>query len=477
MEDSPRYGVGQVCKPMKMKNLVFALGIAGLVWGCGGGGGGTAVTTGSVRTFVTDGMDDNLQVWVKIYSIKLTSATGTVTLFDDANGQILDVRSLRDASGQRFSLINSKSIPTGTYTGATIVVSKDFSVLPNTGTSTLTAKQFSDDGGGKKNITVTFSPSLTIGSGTNNVVLDFDLASWTDGATVSPVVKHERTHSGLDDKNRHEDEDYHGVVSGLTGTAPVQSFSMGFGTGTITVVTSASTNIFTQSGTASSSMANGQRVEVVGAFNSTTGNLEATSIKIEDESSDHHRSPEIQGTADNLNETAGTFDITIEEAHNFIPSKSTYPVQTDSSTVFRSHAGAIITKTEFFAFAATHRVEVEGTVTDGTFIARKAKVEDGGGDGSEDSLEAKGTPSNVNSENSTFNLALLEWSGFNGSSGQSVKISATNATIYENDGGDEINAATFFSAITSPAGITVKVHGHWTDGGIEASRLRIRSNR
>jgi len=454
---------------MKLKHVLFLGALASLLSGCGGGGGGGgSAATGTTRLFLTDGLDNNQQVWVKVYQVRLDSTV----VFDDSVGKVIDVRALSDATGKRFSLLNTKDIPAGSYSTATVVVDKSFVVFP-VGATFGTNKQFSDDGGGKHNILVNFAPAVSVVPGSSNVVLDFDLASWTDGATVTPVVKRNSDDTGINDVTRHEAEDYSGTVASLAGTSPVQTFTMNSGGGTVNVSTTAATVIYTQAGATSPALANGTKVEVFGTYNTTTGNLEASKIKIEDESG-HENDAEVKGMTANADPDLKTFEISVDEAHSFVPGKSIYTVVTNSSTTYRSASGAVITAADFFGLWVDGMIiEVEGSVDgSGNFAARKVKIDNSGGDGTEDNIEIKGSPSNLNSNAETLTIALTEWSGFSGSAGKLVNVITDGSVIYYDKNGDSIDSDTFFTSAAT-AGMRVEAEGHWSGTSLLVSKLKL----
>src|SRR5256885_1881247 len=101
---------------MRLSHLTCLLALLFAVAGCGGGG--TASGSGSSAAgavFATDSLDNHAHVWVTIQKIVLLSATGDVTAFDDPNGVAIDLRSLQDPNGARFSFL--ANVPQGTYTG------------------------------------------------------------------------------------------------------------------------------------------------------------------------------------------------------------------------------------------------------------------------------------------------------------------------------------------------------------------------
>jgi hypothetical protein len=96
--------------------------------GCGGGGGTAGpppVTgTGSVGIFVTDAFSDDFDhVWVTIHKVELVAPLAEPeTVFDDAEGQIIDLTTLRDAAGQRFAFLAVGQASRRTHTAVRVTL-------------------------------------------------------------------------------------------------------------------------------------------------------------------------------------------------------------------------------------------------------------------------------------------------------------------------------------------------------------------
>ncbi|MGC4047184.1 MAG: DUF4382 domain-containing protein [Armatimonas sp.] len=101
--------------------------------GCGGGSSSTGSgSTGRATVMLTDSLrDDYSSVWATVLKAELISADGSVVvLFDDPDGQILDLRRLRDLAGARYSFLASGDIPAGTYTGIRVTVAPTMTLFP-----------------------------------------------------------------------------------------------------------------------------------------------------------------------------------------------------------------------------------------------------------------------------------------------------------------------------------------------------------
>ena len=379
----------------KLIGMVAFTALGGVVTlaGCGGGSGSSTALGSSSRAAVilTDSpREDYAHVWATIYHVELVPQTGgtAVVLFDDPTGRLIDLKTLRDSTGQRFSYLASATVAAGTYTGITVSVGTKMQLYRNgvaVGSPLTVDSSLPKDSSGHPMITDTFTTAKTLTAGTNNLVVDFDLASFTvTGTTILPVIKDGDAHgAGLGDPNRHNSDAYHGTVSNLTGTSPTLSFTLTRGSGsTVTVTTTAATTLYGV--TTTNALANGSIVEVTGTLDTTTQNLVATAIEVRpttDSTVEHDGTcpPHLSGAASALDATAGTFTVTVSMAHGFTPTGTTVNVVTNSTTVYRADAGTTETEAAFFtALAATPTADVEGTydATTNTLTATSLRVVD-----------------------------------------------------------------------------------------------------
>ena len=382
---------------MKTIGVIGVLLGAFALAGCGGSGG-TAGTTGRAAVLLTDSpRDDYAHIWATIYHVELVPQTGSpVALYDNAAGTQIDLRTLYDSSGQRFSFLGSAAIPAGTYTAINVTLAPTLQLFANgatTGTSVAVDSSVAKDSAGKAVITDTFHSPKTLGATTNSLIVDFNLAHFIiRNSKVVPVVE-DGGATGLNDPDRHNGGDYRGVVSGLTGTAPVLTFTLTSGgvtssagtttttttTSTVTVVTSASTAIY-----GAATLANGAQVAVTGTLDPTTQNLVATQIEVcptvsagSSGAPPDFTSPRASGSATALDATAGTFTLTVTDADGFTPGQTTVNVVTNSATQYYADGGVTETEAAFFtALATTPTAQVVGTyaAASNTLTATTLKV-------------------------------------------------------------------------------------------------------
>jgi hypothetical protein len=422
----------------RIKVALLGLGICMLsLFGCGGSGGsGSSLPGGTVSTFATDNMNAGFShVWAKIKKIELTSATGPATIFDESatGGRIVDLRTLRDATGARFVLLSNASVAAGSYTGANVTMDKNLSVVA-TGSATATDAVFAGATGSEKMLTVTFRAPINPAT-RPKVVIDFDLSTWNLAAGVVTATgdlfaKHGRD-DGIGDSSRHEQDDYSGTVSALAGTPPVQTFTITKGGRSINVATDASTVIFNNNGTDNPAITNGLKVEVTGVFDTTASVLKASRVKLEQENESDNEA-KVEGVVSAFSETLGQITANIDDADGFVPQATTAVVTTNDTTRFFGPSGILVTKSEFYALLVSNitKIEAEGISTSGIGItAKRVKIEDGekhggGGGDSHHEAELKGTVSNLNADAKTFDLTVSRWEGVALTVGKVVKVTA-----------------------------------------------------
>ena len=373
-------------KRMKITALTIAMSALALA-GCGGSGAGSSATAGRVTVLATDSpREDYGHVWATIYHVELTPQGGgaPVVVFDNTAGVTLDLKTLRDASGARYSFLSSATVPAGVYTGASVTVSSTMQLIKSgqtTGTSLTVDSSVARDASGNAVIPITFRSAKTVSATATNVCIDFDLARFVvTGSKILPSVV-EGDGAGLSDPARHEKDDYHGTVSGISGAAPTLSFTLTMGSGqTVAVTTTASTALY---GVA---LTEGAKVELEGTLDTTAQTLVATKLEVRGGGSlaDDLKTPRAGGVASALNAAAGTFTLTIKRAGGFTVSGTTVNVVTNAATVFRGDKGATLAAADFYAaLATTPSIGVEGTydATTNTLTATKARAFDPTKDG------------------------------------------------------------------------------------------------
>ena len=479
---------------------VGALGFAG----CGGGGGGSSPLSSApppsqtasavVGVFATDSFSEAYDhVWVTIHQVEVESSNGTAqTVFDDAQGKTIDLKTLRDATGQRFALLGAGKIDASTATGIKVTIDNSVLLFPagaSSGQATPVDDAVAHDGQGHAVLSFPLTAPRSLGSGHDDLVVDFDLADFTvSGGKVRPVVK-EGAKAGLDDPSRHEREEYKGVLSQLSGASPAFTFTLTREGSTISVVTDAQTTFFNADGTPNPKLAEGQTVAVRGLFDVPAQRLTASEVKIRPAGGEQEPA-EVEGVPGAVNAGAGTFTLTAHQVERLVPMQTTVNIVTGSSTVFRAKGGITLTAADFFAGLATAQaVEVEGTydAASNTLTATRAKLENeaegghgggagggaGGGDhgGAASGVEAEGNATAIDASANTFLLASpSEWEGFVPASG-GVSVVTTASTVYGDGAGGALTAPQFFAGLA--ASPQVKVRGTLAGATVTASELTL----
>ena len=450
--------------------------------GCGGGSGGGGGANGDVGIFVTDDLNTNFEaVWVTVLKIELEKqGGGFVTVFDDPNGKVLNLRALNDGN-PRYAFLGKDRVPEGTYVGMKWTLDKDVRINASGGGSAQ-ARVFDDPFINPANpeqaiLTLNFAAPRTVTGTTNDIIADFVLSSWTEnGVKIQNAILAEGSGAGLGDNSRHDEDKFKGTISNLSGTSADFTFTLNMHShNTVTVSTNSMTSIFNNNGAPNPQLANNKRVEVRGTFDAATRTVVATSIKIKGANdNDDEDEAEANGIATEVDLPTGTFDVELGEAEGFLPVQPIVHVVTSSSTLFFSHGGMSLTQAQFFNIIAAGnvRVEVEGTwsIATNAITAFKAKIED---DDEEDhEAEARGTANTINAVDGTFRIALTEWDGFSGAVGMQINVGTNASTEYRDINGEEVTQAEFFVLLATAA--SVQAEGAFTNGTILANEVRIR---
>ncbi|MFM7320136.1 MAG: DUF4382 domain-containing protein, partial [Armatimonadota bacterium] len=151
------------------------------VSGCGGGG---ATSRARVAAYASDDFsDDYSQVWATILKVELVDAQGNAAvLYDDPAGNLLDLASLHDASGPRFSFLGTGSIPVGNYIKSRVTFKPTLSLLPKGATALQSVEvhaNVSRDANGNAVVTHNLEAERRFAEGDDDLVVDFDLAKFT----------------------------------------------------------------------------------------------------------------------------------------------------------------------------------------------------------------------------------------------------------------------------------------------------------
>lgn len=446
---------------MKRFLALFAVASMALA-GCGGGGGNPNIFgPQKIDTYVTDSFrDDYDHVWVTIYRAVLNGPT-PATLFDDPNGRVIDLKTLRDASGQRYAFLETAQVESAIYSELAVTVGKDLVIVP-TGASAGQNKEFSDLFNDAGKTTLRYSMlGFSINAGAA-LPIDFDLAAWTieGSGRVRASIKL-GTGNGVSSQTRHEPISVRGTVSTLTGTSPDFTFMLARpGKSDLKIVVNNKTRIYNESGAQSPALSTTSGVEVTGI--GIGGTIVASSLKLEDLGGNN--AAELTGDCTTANEGAGTFALTVNRAEGFMPTRTSYTVATSGATKFLSDTGATITMAEFYAqVESAAAVTVEGTSSGGIFDAVSVRLDS---DASLNEVQVSGSILTI--AGSAFTLSTTQWSGVSLRIGDTLLADVGGSTVYTLNGAT-VNQATFFASVG--AGDVVRVSGLLNGTTITALRV------
>ena len=456
---------------IKMLGVLLLLTLFAMI-GCGGGSGGAG--SNSFNLFATDDMNPNYSgVWVKIYSADLKNSTGgAVNLFTSSTGLTVNLRALNDGAA-KFLLLAPGQVADGSYTKITFELDKTVNLVasPSGAASTATfPNAFDAPTTGHSDLSVDFVPPLTV-PGTTKVIIDFDLKNWVvSGGVITPVLdKNDGT--GFDDPGRHEKFEFNGAVADLAGTAPLQTFTLTLKNGgTAKVSTDATTQIVADGNV--TTLANGQKVEVFGAYDPTANSIVAKIIRSE---SEFEHNQKAIGLVSNPNLGAETFSMMPAVTRGFAPTGTTITVKTTSTTHFRGGHGVNLTEAQFYAalvLAGPLAVgEAEGTYDAGTntLTALSVHFETNCDLGDAEANGATVAGANVNA--GTFDLTASTSHGFTAPANPLHVVVSTDAEF--RDGHEHaMTKADFFTAITT-GGQSVEIKGSFANNLFTASRLQL----
>jgi hypothetical protein len=369
-----------------LKRALIAIGLAALLVGCGGGGSGSgSVGSNLVSLFITDSLDGNDHVWVTVKSVDLQGAGGATNVFSNAAGVTVDLKTLRDATGARFQFLNQDTVPAGTYTGAKVTLAKDLVVFPHlagVGTPMTFDNQY-DDGSGNSLISFNFEHPHTVGAGSDEVVVDFDLAHWDETGGVVTVSLKEGSKQGIDNSDRHESIHYAGTVADLAGGSPSFTFHLNHHTQQGFPVSTDANTTFFQSDGQPAVLANGKDVIVDGSWDPVSGTLVAKSVRVLTAEDEQGEDANAEGPVTEFSLVNGFIRISTHEAEGFVPLANSVRIEFTDTTVFVAGDNAV-TKDEFFALlAAGDELEADGSYNPGTFVltASHVHLHHEGGDG------------------------------------------------------------------------------------------------
>lgn len=308
--------------------LTLTVGLLALS-GCGGGGtSGTLGSNGSVGFYVGDSFAANYsEVWTTIYHVD-ASVDGTTwkPVFDSASGMQVNLSALSSTA----QFMGGMNMAAGNYTVAKVTMADHMKLVATGGAVTNPPVQAptGTDAAGKYTFTVSMPMSVTPGTMVN-MALDFNLANFQmqGGTLVMAVQQMNPTQfAGMQHQGW-----LHGSVSNLV---PGASFSLGMGMmNGVAVLLTPTTLVTSQSSGQSTTLANGQVVEVQGTVNPATHVITATSIQVLDGNGVTTYAG-LQGSVATVDALSGSFTMNPGWASGFTPGGTTVTVTTNANTIF-----------------------------------------------------------------------------------------------------------------------------------------------
>lgn len=464
-----------------------------LAAGCGGSGSsidsgpiaGTSNTnavnngpnSGDVGLFVTDSFSDKFDhVWVSIKKVELKlAAGGTREIFADPQGVGVDLSSLRDESGPKYQFLNQLTMPAGTYTGAVITLDKNAVLFP-TNTTTGHPEEFASQADGAKEavLNVAFDPPKMLGTGHDDLVLDFDLSKWKDNGGKLTAVVTTSMGAGLEAADRNREVVEEGVVNALKGDVPQQTFTLKNGKSTaIEVQTSASTALIGIAGAPSPQLTKGQSVEVSGVFDTNTRRMSAAAIKVVDPKAP--ASPEVEGVVSAIDLKNGTWNVTPSLTRGVLPLGIAIPVSISTDAHLTSPSGLSVSREDFLqglSGAKDVSVLVTGAYdpVKNTLSATDARRENAD---SQPAVKVAGVVSNPKADAQTFSLIVTDYEGLLTKPGAAEVVSVTPTTTYADLAGKALTPQQFFVGLASPTAAQISGVLDTSSGNVVANSVKL----
>jgi hypothetical protein len=430
-------------------------------------------------------------VWATIHKVELLDAADRpVTVFDSPEGVTVDLASLHDISGARFAPLASAPVAGGTsYTRARLTFARTFTLFGSgspTGEMAPLSDSVARDAEGLPALSFPLSRPRDLGTGKEDLVIDFDLAKMAvkDGRVI-PSLR-EGDGARLSDASRQEPLVLTGTVAEVTsgGASAETTFLLTSPDGrTAYVQTAGATALFNDGTAANPAVADGRRVQVRGYLSPDTKRLVAASVKVYggDETGP---SASAAGFVLRADSAGGTLVLRPLQVVGLVPTQDAVTVTLTPDAVLRSRGGLKLSADDFWAAAGKNgaHVRVEGVYepVTGALAATRARLEDASAAPSEaHEADVTGVPSASDEKSGTITVAapLVEWDGLlapgakDGAKG--LPIAVTPATALRDEKGEFVAASTFFAALKDGKA-AVRVVGVYAKGTLTATRAELR---
>ena len=357
--------------------------------------------------------------------------------------------------------------------------------------TTLLADAVTRDTEGHPTISFPLTKPRNLGTGKENLVINFDLGALTvKDDKVTPALS-EGDATGLADLTRQVQTQFVGTVSGVNGSAPSAKFVLTPDVTTssaMIVQTSASTALFNDDNSTNPTLAEKTRVRVRGVLSPETKRIVASEITTfpgDKPGAASTASPSaLIGAISHVNPDDRTVVIDAAEVEGLTPTQQAVTVTLAADAVFRSRGGLPLKSEEFWAAlkekGTPPLLRVDGVFdpVTATLTASRAKLENTTLTGSHEA-EAVGTAKFVDIGDKSFTLAtpLSKWDGIASPDDKSkgIPVTLTTATEFKDETGQFLASAHFFeTALKDKDKTVVHVVGLYNSKGVfTATRVEL----
>ena len=397
---------------VRIKNVFWVFFLIMLA-ACGGNTSspGGSQNNGTVSVIATDDLTQNFsEVWVTLYAIEAKGDNGNVTLFDNKDGQVINLADLNGVG----SLLSVTTVPAGSYNSFDVKMGSEVNLVAPDGTTT-THSFVTDANSTMVNFEV--KGDLVVADGAvTSFALDFDLSNFiinADGIIV-PKIFHVKD---ISKSIKQTMAKMTGQITALTDTGFTLHDTDGMD---INVVLNANALKMYDDGMSLDTLAVGMTVKVIGSYDPDTMTIEAITVAMQTPSSDAMAgSVEVKGVVTAT--SAGMFTINLKDA-DFMPSTDTMDVTYDDTTTFASGSADLL--------AVDQTVEVRGMrATDGSLTAMVIEIEgaDMMGGANHNYADIKGGV--VSLTDNTLTVMVDKVSGLDVTVGSNYDVDITNVFI------------------------------------------------
>lgn len=434
-------------------------------------------------------------VFVTLHKIELVSADDqTFPIWTNDAGQVVDLATLRDATGERLALLGGVPAPGVTgkkaYKRARITLGESITFLKRGETSgkpTPIDDAMGRDDEGRRVITVLIDRPRDLGNGKEDLILAFDRSAFVfaDGR-VTPSIREAR--GGIStDPARQEPATFVGTVSEATagGDGPERVFALTPDAGArgenFLVWLRSSAPFFRADGKPSPTLTDGGRVTVRGRLQPSTKRILAESVSVLAEGEKPGDVASVIGTPSNANAESGSFTVAVKGTNRIAPAYAEVTTTLGEGAVLRSASGLPVTKEEFFAAlkkaGAGESVEAEGEYepTTGVLTASRARLVETPSDKTPRETSLTALAKTVDEKSLTVIAPLVEWDGIvPPAAGKAWTVNTSVGTVCRDKDGKSISLTDLLTAAKDPDNYAVHVVGTYAGGAITATRLELR---